>query len=173
MPNEMQTITSLLDFLKPDWAKADKAKLKSGGALVIDGMKPATTWPADFDDTLWEQLKNIVNGLVDKIGVADPAHVTVGADAPVSMAEVNEFFSVMQLDKSSEVGKQLMRHPKAVGILRANFTEAEQRQLVGNPFLIGLLTILGPLVLDLLKAWLAKLNKPKAATKPEAKPESK
>lgn len=170
----MQAIVDLMAFLKPDWTKADKPKLKSGAALLADAMKNTTTWPGDFDDTLWDQLKNIVNILVDKIGVTDP-HPTVGAEAPPTMTEINEFFSVTGLDKTSEVGKTLMRHPHALGLLRDNFSPSEQKQLVGNPFLIGLLTILGPLVLDFLKAWLAKLNNPTPAknAKMEAKKEEK
>lgn len=171
MANEVKAITDLLDFLKPDWSKVDKAKLKSAADLFADAMKPATTWPGDWDDSLWDMLKDVVVKYIT--GMQDGGHVVVGAAGDVSIADVNEFFSYTKLDKKSEVGKKLLRNTKAIGLLQANFTQAEQAQVVGNPILIALLTIFGPLVLDLIKAWLAKLNKPKAAVKEEKKPEGK
>lgn len=174
MHEEVQKVGALIDLIKPDFSKMDKAKEKSAIDLAVSGMKGTTTWPADLDDTLvWDNIATALRAMIDKItGVTDDQPL-VGAEAPVTMGEINEFFSSTGLDKGSEVGKTLLRHPRAVGLLKANFTESEQRQLVGNPFLIGLLTILGPLVLDLLKAWLAKLNKAPHAAKADEGDEGK
>lgn len=160
MKAEMQSVADLLAFLKPDFTKLDKAKAKSAIGLGIDAVKPTTTWPGDLDDKLvWDNLGTALIAAVDRVSSTDPHAPTVGAEAPMDMAAINEFFSAAQLDKSSEVGKALLRHPNAVRLLQANFTVEEQRQVVGNPFLIALLTILGPIVLDVIKAWLARLNK--------------
>lgn len=159
MQAEMQSVADLLAFLKPDMTKLDKAKAKSAIGLAIDALKPTTTWPGDLDDKLvWDNLALGLIAAVDRVSSTDPHVPTVG-DAPVDMVAVNEFFSAVSLDKSSEVGKMLLKHPKAIKLLQENFSVSEQRQVVGNPFLITLLTILGPIVLDVIKAWLARLNK--------------
>lgn len=176
MQTEANKVGALIDLIKPDFSKMDKAKEKSAVDLAVAGLKGTTTWPADLDDTLvWDNIALALRAMIDKVaGVNDDPHQpTVGAEAPPTMGEINEFFSSTGLEKGSEVGKRLLRHPEAVAILRKNFTADEQKQLVGNPLLIGLLTILGPLVLDLLKAWLAKLNKTVHASKPEKSEEEK
>lgn len=146
---------SIIDFLKPDWAKVDKAKMKSGVALCLDALKPATTWPGDFDDTLFDMLKGVVNTYIDKSGVTDGGHVTVGAAEVLTAEKVNEYLGSFAT-LAPETKKVLRSKPQLVTFLKSNFTEAEQAKIMGNPIIISLLSIFGPLVLDLIKKWLSK-----------------
>lgn len=153
MHPDMQAITGFLDILKIDMSKVDKAKMKSGTSLCLDAMKPATTLPGDIDDLGWDLLKNAVNGLIDRNGVAED-HVTVG-DTPITATDVDKYLSTFS-GVDAEVREKLRGKPKTLKLLKERFTAQEQAKLVGNPVLIALLTMFGPLIIDFIKHLLSK-----------------
>lgn len=145
-------LDNLFASLKPDLTKIDKPKMKSSVSLGLDAMKPATTWPANFDDTLYDQLKDVCNKFIDNLGVKDSGPVTVG---DVSEADVDAYLGKFP-SVNEEVRQKLRKRPRTLKTLQENFTAEEQARLVGNPFLIGLLTIFGPMIVELIKKWLSK-----------------
>lgn len=145
----------LFDTFKPDPAKIDKAKLKSAVSLAMDAMKPATTWPANIDDMMYDQLKTVASTYIDKLGVADGGPVTVGSDIEYTAGDVDAYLGTFS-GVNDEVRKKLRKKPKLLNLVKTEFTAAEQAKLVGNPFLIGLLSIFGPLIIEWIKNWLSK-----------------
>lgn len=148
MVNEMQALADYVDI-----TKMDKAKAKSAVALGADAMKPTTKFLADLDDMLWDQLKNVANLYIDKLGVQD-THPTVG-DVNYTAADVEMYLSTFS-GVDAEVRKTLKKKPKLLNLVKSNFTEAEQAKLVGNPVLIALLSMFGPLIIEWIKNWLSK-----------------
>ena len=145
-------INDLINGLKPNPAKIDKAKAKSAVDIGLDALKPATTWPGNFDDTLYDQLKEVVNKSIDKLGVQDTGPITVG---DVSEADVDAYLGKFPA-VNEEVRQKLRKRPRTIKVIQDNFSEVEQAKLVGNPFLISLLAIFGPVIVELIKRWLAK-----------------
>jgi len=148
MVNEMQALADYVDI-----TKMDKAKVKSAITLAADGMKPTTKFLLDLDDTMWDQLKNVAIIFIDKIGVTD-THPTVG-DVNYTAADVEMYLSTFS-GVDAEVRKALKKKPKLLNLVKSNFTEAEQAKLVGNPVLIALLSMFGPLIIEWIKNWLSK-----------------
>jgi len=148
MVNEMQALADYVDI-----TKMDKAKVKSAITLAADGMKPTTKFLLDLDDTMWDQLKNVAIIFIDKIGVTD-THPTVG-DVNYSVADVETYLKGFQ-GVDNKVRTKLRSNPKLLNRLKNDFTEAEQAKLVGNPFLIALLSAFGPLIIEWIKNWLSK-----------------
>ncbi len=148
MVNEMQALADYVDI-----TKMDKAKVKSAIALAADGMKPTTKFLLDLDDTMWDQLKNVAIIFIDKLGVQD-IHPTVG-DVNYSVADVETYLKGFQ-GVDNKVRTKLRSNPKLLNRLKNDFTEAEQAKLVGNPFLIALLSAFGPLIIEWIKNWLSK-----------------
>lgn len=151
-------VGGFIDMLKPDFTKLNKPMAKSAISSGIDSLKGTTTWVADIDDMMWDQLKNICVGLVDKIGVQDvapPGPVTVGAEPEMTAGDVDAFLSTFD-GVNDQVREKLRKHPGRLKLVKENFTLDEQKKLVGNPFLIGLLTILGPVIIEWIKKLLSK-----------------
>lgn len=147
-------ILDFFNFLSPDWSKVNREEVKAAVAKLIDAMKPATTWPGNFDDLMWDQLKGVVNTYIDKIGVKDTGPVTVG-DVEYKASDVTAYLGGFK-NVHPEVHKKLREKPRMLNLVKTRFTEAEQAKLVGNPFLIGLLSIFGPLIVEWIKKWLSK-----------------
>jgi hypothetical protein len=150
-PQKMEAWSDLLGIL--DLKLMDKVKVKAGAAQAIDGLKPATKFFADLDDMLWDQLKNVLNTFIDKLGVVEP--LTVGDAEVFTKADVDAFLGTFD-SVDAEVKKTLRKKPKLLKLVKEEFTAQEQAKLVGNPILIGLLSIFGPLVIQFLKDWLSK-----------------
>lgn len=146
------SILDFLDFLKPDWSKVNKSDVKAGVGQIINSMKNATTWPGNFDDALLDMLKSAVDKFID--GINQPVPLVVG-DAVFTAADVDTYLSGFP-NVSDEVRAKLKKRPRTLGLLKSNFTQAEQAKIVGNPFLLGLLSILGPMILEFLKNWLSR-----------------
>lgn len=159
------------DLLKNaiDINKMDKPRVKSGLSTIIDGMKPATKLPGDFDDSMWDMLKDAANKLIDQIGVQDTGPITVGSDSPYmessrnfTAKQTNAFLATCKCseDRKERVrnGKRIMKTLYATDKATGNevFTDDERRKVVGAfPFLL-LLQLFGPLIIDLIKKWLSK-----------------
>lgn len=154
----MQTFfTNIWDIFRPDPSKIDKAKMKSGVGLVIDSMKPATTWPGDVDDAAWDQIKNVVIAQIDKMGEPNAGPVVMGAERTYTVGDANEYLNgFMNGTVNEEARKYLMRHPNTVGLLKGNFTDAQQAKIVGSPFLMMLLTTFGPMIVQWIIQFLSK-----------------
>lgn len=150
MENEMRSLLSIFDP-----AKIDKAKLKSAVALAADAMKPSTTFLADLDDMLWDQLKNVANMFIDKLGVADGGKVTVGDSEGFTAADVAAYLGTFSVI-APEAKEALKKKPRLMKLLKEEFTAEQQAKIVGNPFLIGLISIFGPLIVEWIKNWLSK-----------------
>lgn len=145
---EMQALKDYVDI-----TKMDKAKMKSAAALAADAMKPTTKFLADLDDMLWDQLKNVANTYIDKIGVAD-LHPTVG-DVDYTATDVDQYLSGFT-GVDPDYKKKLKAKPRLLNLIKKEFTQEEQAKMVGNPFLLVLLQLLGPLVIEWIKNWLSK-----------------
>lgn len=156
---EPDVVGGFLDALKPDPAKIDKALMKEGLGKCIDSLKPATTWPMNFDDAMYDQLKNIAYTYVDQLAVVrtDNGPMVVGDSTFVEYTDVdvdaylNTFSGV-----DAEVRNKLRRKPRTLRLVKEEFTAQEQAKLVGNPFLIGLLMVFGPLIVEWIKKLLSK-----------------
>ncbi len=108
----------------------------------------------NFDDAMYDQLKVIVNARIDAVSNPWDGAITVGAvegrvtDVPTYLSK----FSVI----APETKKALRKEPKLLGLLQQEFSSEQQAKIVGNPFLIGLLSIFGPMIVEFIKNWLSK-----------------
>lgn len=152
-PQKMEALSDLFDLFDPKLM--DKAMVKSGLGTAINGMKPSTKFFADLDDMLWDQLKNVINTFVDNIGLVKDAPLTVGAGEVYTAADVDAYLATFG-NVDGEVKKKLRKKPQLLKLVKEEFTAQEQAKLVGNPFLIGLLSIFGPLIVGWIKNWLSK-----------------
>lgn len=148
-------LDSLLGSLKPDVTKINKALLKEGVGKCLDSIKPATTWPMNFDDVLYDQLKTVVGTYIDNLGVQDTAPLTVGAAEEYTAADVDVYLGTFS-GVNDEVRQKLRKKPRLLKLVKEEFTAQEQAKLVGNPFLIGLLSIFGPMIIEFIKNWLSR-----------------
>ena len=152
-PQKMEAFLDMISLFDPKLM--DKAMVKSGLGTAINGMKPSTKFFADLDDMLWDQLKNVINTFVDNLGVTKDAPLTVGAGESFTAADVDAYLGTFD-GVDPEVKKALRKKPRLLKLVKEEFTAQEQAKLVGNPFLIGLLSIFGPMILDFIKQWLSK-----------------
>lgn len=153
---EPDVVGGFLDALKPDPSKIDKALMREGLSKCIDSLKPATTWPMNFDDAMYDQLKNIANTYVDQLATVktDNGPMVVG-DAVYTAEDVDAYLNTFS-GVDAEVRAKLRRKPRTLRLVKEEFTAQEQAKLVGNPFLIGLLTVFGPLIVEWIKKLLSK-----------------
>lgn len=152
-PKQLEALSDLLNLFDPKLM--DKAMVKAGLGTAINGMKPSTKFFADLDDMLWDQLKNVINAFVDKFGVVTVEPLAVGDGEVYTVADVDAYLGTFD-SVDAEVKKTLRKKPKLLKLVKEEFTIQEQAKLVGNPFLIGLLSIFGPLILDFIRSWLSK-----------------
>jgi hypothetical protein len=150
----MDFITQLLSMFKPDLAKMNKELFKQGTGLQLDAIKPII--PGTIDDMLYDQLKVVVNKHIDNLGVKETGPLVVGdAEDTFDGTDVDAYLNTFS-GVDPEVRSEMRRKPRLVGMMRKNFTAQEQARIVGNPFLLGLLSIFGPLVIEWIKNWLAR-----------------
>lgn len=142
---------NIWDWLKPDANKINKDDLKAATTLAIKAMKPATTWPMDFDDKAWDMLNSAAHSAIDQIGVKQP--LVVGAEN-YTAADVDSYLSTFS-NVSESVRERLRGKPRTLAILKERFTPAQQERIVGNPFLIFILTTFGPMIVKWIIEWLS------------------
>lgn len=151
----------IFSSLSPDISKIDKPKAISGSSDLIDSLKPCQSWIGNLDDTMLDRFKAIVADRINAIGVKadgeDSGALTVGAvemlegplAAPVpdenyTAADIDSYLNSLGVSVPGETRSKLKRRPKTLNIIKSQFTAEQQAKLVGNPFLIGLLTMFGP-----------------------------
>lgn len=156
-PETFGGISDFLVLLKPDFSKVNKAFIKEGLSKITEGMKPGTTWPLNLDDVMYDQLNKAIVTYIDNLGVKSPwdGALTVGDGVEGRVTDVPTYLSKFTV-VAPEAKRAFKRQPKLLGLMQQEFTAAEQAKIVGNPFLIGLLSIFGPMIIEFIKNWLSR-----------------
>lgn len=76
-------------------------------------------------------------------------------DVVYTAADVDTYLSGFD-GVSAEVKRRLKKKPRLLNLIKKEFSHDEQVKIVGNPFLIALLSIFGPMILEFIKNWLTK-----------------
>ncbi len=147
----------IFSSLSPDISKIDKPKAISGSNDMLDAFKPCQTWIGNLDDTMLDRLKVVIADRINAIGVKSDSggEVMVGAapklsapipDVSYTAQDVDAYLNSFGLAIPGETRSKLKRRPKTLNILKSQFTAEQQAKVVGNPFLIALLTTFGPYI---------------------------
>jgi hypothetical protein len=154
----------ILDLLKPDLTKVDKARLKSAADQALESFRPAVSSAVAL---LINPLKDVLYSLIDKIGVQGPIVVGAAGDDYVesprefSVADIDAFTTAAGV--SPERARYMRTRPRIMKVLHAKdkngnevFTDDDRvRVAVGFPWLM-IIQILGPIIINLILKWLGK-----------------
>ena len=152
--NAVDSVEGILDWinLNGDISKIDRPLAKEGVSKLLDSLKPVLTLPFNLDDKGIDLLKDAALRVIDNLGTVHAAEV---GDVVYTSADVDSYLGGFT-GVTDPVREKLRKKPHLLNLLKKKFTEEEQKKIVGNPFLIGLLSIFGPMIIEFIKNWLSK-----------------
>jgi hypothetical protein len=130
-------LKSLFDNINFDLTKIDREKLKHGIRDFGDALKPAASMPFDVDDRL-------IDGAVNADDDDDPV-VVMGAKT-YTKKDATAFMK--KFDNVNErCRKMLEKYPQTIETLE-RLDPPNQAKVMASPFLLNLLVIFGPMILQ-------------------------
>jgi hypothetical protein len=141
-------LKSLFDNINFDLTKIDREKLKHGIRDFGDALKPAASMPFDVDDRLIDGAVNVLFNLLDSVnadGEGDDEVIVMGAKNYTkrdATAYMKKFDNV-----DERCRKMLEKYPQTIETLE-RLSPPNQEKVMASPFLLNLLVIFGPMILQ-------------------------